>query len=406
MMQKTHYMTPILTGFAILLLSGCAALDTTNELVTGVTSYFLGGEDNKEPPAELIEYKPELKIDVVWDESVNDGAGEDRFLSLMLAVSGKRALVADVNGLVQARNIATGDLIWETETEYSFSAGPGIGESTVAVLATSNADIVAFNIGTGREVWKTEVSSEVLANPVVVNDMVIIRTTDGKMIALDSHDGSQLWVFEKSVPILSIRGTGVPIIVEENIIAGYANGKMLELRLSDGKSGWETSIDIPSGRSEVERLVDLDVDPVEAGGVVFVSSYQGGTTAVLALDGGVLWRNDSVSSYTGIGYDWRYLYISSTNSHVWQLDQRSGASLWKQDELQNRVLTAPVVYDDYVIVGDYDGYIHWLSVNDGRQLARVKVADSAIETKPVVIDNVVYVYSKEGSLSALKAKLF
>ena len=406
MMQRTRYIAPLFSGFALLLLTGCTALETTNELVSGVSDYFLGGEDNKEPPAELVNYKPELKIDVLWDEDVNEGGGEERFLSLMLAVKDKRALVADVDGLVQARNITTGELIWETETDYSFSAGPGVGDNSVAILATSNAEIVAFNIGTGREVWKTNVSSEVLANPVVTDEKVIVRTIDGKMVALNPRDGSQLWVFDRSVPILSIRGTGVPIIVDDNIIAGYANGKMLALRLSDGKSGWETSIDIPRGRSEVERLVDLDVDPVETGGVVFVSSYQGGTTAVLALDGDVLWRNDNVSSYTGIGYDWRYLYISSTESHVWQLDQRSGASLWKQDELQNRVLTSPVIYDDYVVVGDYDGYIHWLSVNDGRQLARIKVADSAIETKPVVVDNVVYVYSKEGSLTALKAKLF
>jgi outer membrane protein assembly factor BamB len=403
MMQRTRYMTPLLSGFAMLLLTGCSALETTSEIVTGVSSYFLGGEDNKEPPAELVEYKPELKIEVLWDESVNDGGGEEQFLSLILAVSGKKALVADVNGLLQARNMKTGDLIWETETDYSFSAGPGVGESSSAFLATSNAEIVAFNIGTGREIWKTVVSSEVLASPVVIDEMVIVRTTDGKMVALDSHDGSQRWVFEKSVPILSIRGTGIPIVVDGNIIAGYANGKLQELRLSDGRSGWETSIDIPSGRSEVERLVDLDVDPVETNGVEFVSSYQGGTTAVVALDGGVLWRNDNVSSYTGIGFDWRYLYISSTDSHVYQLDQRSGASLWKQDELQYRILTAPVVYDDYVIVGDYDGYVHWLSVNDGRQLGRIKVADSAIEAQPVVIDNVVYVYSKEGSLTALKA---
>jgi outer membrane protein assembly factor BamB len=403
MMQRTRYMTPLLSGFAMLLLTGCSALETTSEIVTGVSSYFLGGEDNKEPPAELVEYKPELKIEVLWDESVNDGGGEEQFLSLILAVSGKKALVADVNGLLQARNMKTGDLIWETETDYSFSAGPGVGESSSAFLATSNAEIVAFNIGTGREIWKTVVSSEVLASPVVIDEMVIVRTTDGKMVALDSHDGSQRWVFEKSVPFLSFRGTGIPFVVDGNIIAGYANGKLQELRLSDGRSGWETSIDIPSGRSEVERLVDLDVDPVETNGVVFVSSYQGGTTAVVALDGGVLWRNDNVSSYTGIGFDWRYLYISSTDSHVSQLDQRSGASLWKQDELQYRILTAPVVYDDYVIVGDYDGYVHWLSVNDGRQLGRIKVADSAIEAQPVVIDNVVYVYSKEGSLTALKA---
>jgi outer membrane protein assembly factor BamB len=127
---------------------------------------------------------------------------------------------------------------------------------------------------------------------------------------------------------------------------------------------------------------------------------------VLELDGDVLWRNEDVSSHSGLSYDWQYLYISDINSHVWQLDQRNGASPWKQDELNNRTLTAPIAYDDYVVVGDYDGYIHWLAGSDGRQLGRVKIADSAINAKPVVVDNTVYVYSKDGTLAALKARLF
>jgi outer membrane protein assembly factor BamB len=194
--------------------------------------------------------------------------------------------------------------------------------------------------------------------------------------------------------------------VENNVIAGYANGKLLALRLRDGKSVWETTIAIPRGRSEVERLVDLDVNPVETDGVVYISSYQAGTSAVLELDGDVLWRSEDVSSYSGLSYDWRYLYISDTSSHVWQLDQRNGASLWKQDALQNRALTAPVTYDDYVVVGDFEGYLHWLAVSDGRQLGRIKVADSAITAKPVVVENTLYVYSQDGVLAALKAKLF
>ena len=392
-------------GLAILSLTGCSALETTNELVTGVSSYFLGGEDNKEPPAELVEYKQEIQIDQLWSENVGEGEGDEHFLNLVLAVRDGKALVADIEGLVQARDINTGDLVWETETEYNFSAGPGVGDK-IAVLATSNAEIIAINIETGEKQWNVSVSSEVLATPVVAGEIVIIRTTDGKMIALDAKDGAQLWVFEKNVPALSIRGTGMPIVVDESIIAGYATGKLLSLRLIDGKSGWETSIDIPSGRSEVERLVDLDVDPVETNGTVFVASYQGGTTSVLALDGDVLWRNEDVSSYTGISYDWRYLYISDIRSHVWQLDQRNGASLWKQDELFNRMLTAPAIYNDYVVVGDYDGYVHWLAGSDGRQLGRIKVEDSAIEAKPIVVDDVVFVYSKDGTLAALKANLF
>ncbi|MFW5444240.1 MAG: outer membrane protein assembly factor BamB, partial [Methylococcaceae bacterium] len=328
----------LLTSLAVLSLSGCAALETTNELATGITSYFLGGEDNQEPPAELVEYTAEIELDEIWKENV--GVGSDgHFLNLVLAVSYGKILAADREGLLQAREIKTGDLVWEAETDYQFSAGPGVGNK-IAIVATSNAEVVAFNIETGEQKWVSSVSSEVLATPVVENNIVVIRTTDGRVIALSEEDGTQLWAFERSVPALSIRGTGSPIIVDQNVIVGYANGKLLSLRLIDGKNGWETSIAIPSGRSEVERLVDLDVDPVETDGVIFISSYQGGTTAILELDGDVLWRNDDVSSHSGLSYDWRYLYVSDSASHVWQLDQRNGASLWKQDELFNRRLTA------------------------------------------------------------------
>lgn len=404
MKNKIRYLALFLTSSALLSLSGCAAMEMTGELVSGVTSYFLGGEDNKEPPAELIDYKPEIELDVLWEE--NTGVGTDgQFLNLDVAVSYGKVLVADRDGLVQARDLNTGDLVWETETEYSFSAGPGTGESSV-IFATSNAEVVAFNLDTGQEEWVSPVSSEVLANPVVANNRIIIRTTDGRMIALSEKDGSELWVFERSVPALSIRGTGTPIIVNDSVIAGYANGKLLALRLIDGKNNWESSIAIPSGRSEVERLVDLDVDPIETDGVIFISSYQGGTTAVLDLNGDVLWRNGDVSSYSGLSNDWRYLYVSDTASHVWQLDQGNGASLWKQSELSNRMLTTPVAYDDYVVVGDLDGYVHWLAVSDGRQLGRVKISSSAIDAKPVVVNGIVYVYLKDGTLAAIKANLF
>jgi outer membrane protein assembly factor BamB len=244
----------------------------------------------------------------------------------------------------------------------------------------------------------------VLSVPVIANGIVVVRTSDGAVIALNEKTGAKLWNYEHNAPALSVRGIGAPIIVEDNVIEGYDNGKLMALRLADGKYVWETSIAIPKGRSEVERLVDLDVDPIDVGGVIYIASYRGGAAAVSELDGDVLWRNEAISSYTGLSHDFRYLYLSDSNDDVWQLDQRSGASLWKQKELHQRKLTAPAVYGNYVVVGDFEGYVHWLSTSDGRQLGRIKVADSAIDAKPIVVDNIVYIYATDGTLAALQTR--
>ena len=146
------------------------------------------------------------------------------------------------------------------------------------------------------------------------------------------------------------------------------------------------------------------MDPIEARGSLFIASYQSGTASVAEGDGDVLWRNESVSTYTGISADWRYLYISDSHGEVWQLDQRSGASLWKQKELHNRQLSAAIAYQNYVVAGDFEGYVHWLSTNDGKVMGRIKLTKAPIETKPVIADGIVYIYAKDGTLAALKAR--
>jgi outer membrane protein assembly factor BamB len=386
-----------------LALAGCAAYDAVTEGVSGISDYFLGGEDNSDPPALLVEYTPEIKIEELWQETVGDGADEQS-LKLVPAIGFGKILAADRDGLVEARDLSTGRLIWEAETEVHFSAGPGLGAGTV-ILGSRDAEVVALNSENGEVLWKSQVSSEVLSVPVIAHGTVIVRTTDGAVIALNEKTGAKLWSYEHNAPALSVRGIGAPLIIEDNVIEGYDNGKLMALRLADGKYVWETSIAIPKGRSEVERLVDLDVDPIEVAGVIYIASYHGGAAAVSELDGDVLWRNEAISSYTGLSNDFRYLYLSDSTDDVWQLDQRSGASLWKQKELHQRKLTAPAVYGSYVVVGDFEGYVHWLSTTDGRQLGRIKVADSEIDAKPIVVDNTVYVYAKDGTLAALKARL-
>lgn len=391
-----------------LLLSACTALDFASDSLSNVKDYFTGGADNADPPNLLVELTPEVNSEVLWDESV--GVGTDgQTLKLVPAIGSGRIFAADRDGLVQARNLSTGSLAWkvdiedENEDEVHFAGGPGVG-ATAVILGTNDAEVIALNIDNGTQLWKTSVSSEVLSVPVVASGIVILRTTDGSVIALNEKTGQKVWSYEHNVPALTVRGTGAPLIIEDTIIEGYDNGKLMALQLEDGKYVWESSVTIPKGRSEVERLVDIDVDPIESRGVIYTASYNGGCAAVSILDGDVLWRNEAVSSHTGLSQDEQYLYISNPAGHVLQLDKRTGSSLWEQKDLHGRKLTAPAVYQGYVVVGDLEGYVHWLSTTDGRQLGRVKVAGDAIDAKPVVVGDTVYIYAKDGTLAALKAR--
>lgn len=383
-------------------LTGCAAMDAVSESVSGISDYFSGGEDNADPPSPLLEFTPEIKIEEVWHEKIGDGTDEQS-LKLVPAIGAGKIFAADRDGLVQARDMQTGRLVWEAETDVQFSGGPGLGRDVV-ILGSSNAEVLALNIENGAVLWKSKVSSEVLSVPVVGKDVVVVRSTDGEVVALDTQTGGKRWGYERNAPALSLRGTGSPLISGENVVAGYDNGKLIALRLNDGKYVWETSIAIPKGRTEIERLVDLDVDPIVNNSVIYIASYQGGMAAISEADGDVLWRNETASSHSGLSNDFSYLYLTDSESHVWQVDQHNGASLWKQKDLHQRKLTAPMAYQSYVVVGDFEGYVHWLSSSDGRELGRIQISDSAIEAKPVMFDGTVYVYAKDGTLAALRVR--
>jgi outer membrane protein assembly factor BamB len=384
----------------LLLLSGCSLFDAMGEGISGITDYFLGGTDNTEPPTPLLEYEPEVNLDILWKESVGVGTNQ-QLLRLVPAVGVDKIYAADNEGLVQARQLSDGDLLWETDTELEFAGGPGLGAG-ILVLGTSNAEVVALNQENGDIIWKAAVSSEVLSVPTIFRGVVIVRTTDGSVVALNEKTGEVVWSYVRSVPALSIRGTSSPIVVEDNVITGEDNGKLMALRLSDGKFVWETSIAVPQGRSEIERLVDLDVDPIERNGVIYVASYHGGVGAVSELAGDVLWRKEDISSGSGLSSDGTYLYLTNSESHVMQLDRRTGTPLWKQQDLQYRNLTSPSVYRNYVVVGDLEGYVHWLSSVDGRQLARIQITKNPINTTPLIANDIVYIYASDGTLAALR----
>ncbi|HIG66040.1 MAG TPA: outer membrane protein assembly factor BamB [Methyloprofundus sp.] len=393
-------MRRILALIFILGLSGCATLTNMSDSVGDLFK----DSDNSEPPAELTEYESEVKLDILWDKS--DGDGTDGLaLNLVPAVAEGRVIIADHDGLIQARSLLDGELFWEVETDLPISSGPVI-DGDLLFVGTSKADVLALNTNTGEAVWKHRVSSEVMALPVAVGDNLIVRSADGFDIALNREDGKQVWSVEHNIPALSVRGEGAPVAVGDMVIIGYANGKLMAINSADGANIWETSVAIPRGRSEIDRLTDLNGTPVLNDDIIFVSSYKSGVNAVTPIDGEVIWRNEVISSFQGLSADYSYLYLSDSSSDVWQLDQRNGASYWKQTDLHQRRLSMPAVYGDYVVVGDFEGYLHWLSKTDGRLLGRIEITDEPIVAQPVVVEDTLYVYATDGTLAAVRVLLF
>jgi outer membrane protein assembly factor BamB len=391
----------VLLLWVVINLTGCSAVQTAKDSVHRFAYGLIGGKDNATPPKKLTDYEPAVTIDVLWEKQVGAGV-DDQALGLALAVSDDLIYSAGSQGVVEALSLQFGTVAWLRETGFSISAGIALGRDNL-FFGTHDAQIVALNRDIGVTAWVAQVTSEVLASQVVSEGLVVVRTIDGKVIAFDEISGKQRWIFERSVPALSIRGNGQPVIDSGRVFIGFADGRMVALQLQSGKNLWDASLAIPSGRTQIERLVDLDTDPIIIDDVIYIASYQGGTSAVLTIDGDLIWANEDVSSYSRISHDWRYLYLSDTESNVWQLDQRTGGSLWKQSDLHMRRLTAPAVYQDYVLVGDFEGYVHWFSSDDGRQLGRIQATDEAIIAPPQVKNNIVYVYGSGGSVVALKA---
>jgi outer membrane protein assembly factor BamB len=389
----------ILLLLGVAFLAGCAEFDAVKDLASSVQG-LISGADNAEPPNELKPLEsPSVKLTVLWDASIGDGY-DGQVVNLVPAVTEDTVYAADRKGEVQARNRLKGDQLWSVDTELALSAGPVAVDDKI-LLGTSNAELVALNASDGALAWKTVLSSEILALPKVKDGMVIVRTSDGRITALDAKTGGTRWSYERTIPPLSVRSLGSPAIAGDLVLDGFGGGKLIALGLSDGKPAWEATAAIPHGRSEIERLVEMDADPLVKGDTAYVSGYQAGVAAVGLRDGEVMWRQEHVSTSHGLAADRRSLFVSDSGSDVWQLDLRTGADLWKQSELHQRRLTVPALVRDKLVVGDLEGYLHALSAEDGSLAGRVQVDDEPIWATPVVYDDVVYVYTGGGTLAAV-----
>ena len=356
-----------------------------------------GAEDNSEPPAELVEFKTTAQIEELWSASISDD--DQQYLKLYPLMLGDRLIVADRQGKIKALNLKTGDEVWQTDLDIILSGGVG-GNDQYHFVTTRDGEIIALD-NKGKIKWRQRISSEVLVPAVVEDEHVIVRSLDGQISSLNLSDGKQEWFYQREVPALSLRGNSRLVVNQGRVFSGLDNGRLTVLEADDGRVIYDVAVAIPKGRSELERMVDIDGDAVLNDGVIYMASYQGRVVAIDAARGQLQWSR-KLSTSTGVEVAANTLFSGDERDHIWALDNNNGATLWKQEKLKARQLTRPVEMGDAVVVGDFEGYLHWLSKFDGHFIARVEVDSSGILIPPIVKDNHLYVVSRAGDVVAYK----
>lgn len=386
--------------------------DTTNNLSANV-------------PTEFVISEPKVPMELVWSTQLNEVLEGQNFHLDLLAIDAT-IYIAEPQGRVAAYHMETGKLLWELLIQEVISGGIGAGRELL-LIGTESAEVIAIDREKGRIRWRATVSSEVLTAPQIEKNVVIAHVGDGKIVALDATDGKRIWTNSHHVPSLSLRGNSTPIIWMDKVITGFANGQIAALELRTGKTLWETTLAVSKGRSELERMVDIDAALVRVDNVVYTVGYQGKLSAVDLDNGQILWARD-LSSHRDMAIAGGQIYVTDSNSRIWALDRGNGATLWRQDKLQGRFLTAPMILQaDYLIVGDYQGLIHCLARADGSLLAsqdleeannlaqlagtvagpEEKLVDDftevvGINVTPLAVGNILYVTDKAGVLAAYR----
>src|SRR5216684_2896771 len=356
-----------------------------------------------EPPAALVKFPATLPVKKLWGEGVGGGKKQSVLrLGLGPAVDNGVVFAASHKGEVLAASLDTGRHLWVKKLKIPISAGPGAGAGMV-VVGSSKGAIVTLDGATGRELWRVRLNSELLSAPAIGEKVVVIRSVDGRLHGLDAHGGKELWSVEQQVPRLSLRGTATPIIAKEVAISGFDNGKVMAVSLNTGDTVWDSALASPHGRTELDRLVDIDSAVRVVGDNVFATGFQG-RTAMLALDSGQLWWSHDMSSYRGLAVDADNLYVTQSDGTVVAMRQRDGAELWRNEKLKRRGLSTPVVTSTAIAVADFQGYLHWLDKNTGELVARERVAKKQrVSNPPVGAGDTVVVLTDGGTLAAYRA---
>lgn len=355
---------------------------------------------NPEQPAKLGPIKSSLHVERIWSDSVADRGAKRLRLGLGLAVEGNRVFASGHRGEVAAFDLQTGHRIWRTNTKLPLGGGPAVRGNLVVVGAT-DGHVIALDAADGKTLWTVLINGSVIAPPAISDNVVAVRAVDGRLRGLSPTDGHEIWEAEQDVPSLSLRGTSTPVIVGDLIICGFDNGKVLAVNAGDGSQVWLATVSAPHGRTEIERLSDVDgpVDVVAKD--VYAVGYHGNVT-MLALESGQTWWAHKASSYRGLAIDKDAVYMSTADGQIVALNRGNGAVIWRQGALRYRGLTEAAVGDDAVVTADFQGYVHFLNKRTGAFIARVRSGKLRISNPPIAEGDVVVVINDGGRIDAYR----
>jgi outer membrane protein assembly factor BamB len=353
-------------------------------------------------PAKLTPLAATLRVDRAWTATVDDKKAVALRLGLGLSVDENRAYAAGHRGDVMAVDLASGHTVWRTRTRAPLSGGTAVGQGLVLV-GTSDGRLFALAAANGAARWNVRVSGEVLAPAAISERLIALRTVDGKLHAHNLADGHELWTYEQQVPKLSLRGTSRPVIAGDLVLCGFDNGKVAAVNIADGAMQWEATVSPPQGRTELERLDDIDSPVSVLRQDVYTVGFRG-RVAMLALDTGQIWWSHEASSYRGLTLDGETLYMSTADGEIVALRSRTGAEIWRQKALLHRGLSALAVTDGAVITADFQGYVHWLDKASGALIARASSGNARVSTAPVVAGDEVLVINDRGHISAFRTR--
>ena len=367
-------------------------------LISAVVLSACGDDDNTEPPAELTEFQRTHDLGLRWSVSTDDDI-EQQYLFIEPLLLRDRIVTAGRSGTINVYDLEDGDELAEIKLRIPLSGGVG-GTEDIWLVGSRNGELIAVSTESEDILWRTRVPSEILARPVVYNlNTVLVRTADGQVLGIDIENGRINWNYAKAIPALTLRGSSPPVLSRTHFFTGLENGRLIAMSPIDGEVAWDIALTVPEGRSEIQRLVDIDGRSELYGRILYAASYHGRIAAVDVTRGQILWAR-SFSSNTGVSVGTDAVYASDDRGHIWALDRNNGATLWKQDKLQARSPTRPVIFQDFLVVGDVEGYIHVLSRFDGRFVARTQVDSDGILVPPIVDGDRLLILSRGGYLAA------
>ncbi|MGA9024831.1 MAG: outer membrane protein assembly factor BamB [Steroidobacteraceae bacterium] len=368
-----------------------------------VLAFAAGCDKDKdvEPPAVLVNFPAKLPVREIW--SANLGGGKKQMLlrlGLGPAIDNGVAYAASHKGEVLAVALESGKHLWVKNLKLPLSAGPAAADGLL-VVGSSKGAVIALDAASGRQLWRTQVNAELLAAPAIGESVVVLRSVDGRLRGLSRSTGKEMWSVDQQVPRLSLRGTATPIIAKDLAICGFDNGKVMAVSLSNGDTVWDTALASPHGRTELDRLIDIDSAVRVVGDDVYAAGFQG-RTAMLALDSGQVWWSHDMSSYRGLTVDSETVFISQSDGIVVALRERDGSELWRNDKLKRRGLTEPVLTSTAVVVADFQGYVHWLDKASGELVARMRVAKDRVSNPLVASGDIVVALTDGGKMAAFR----